>query len=126
MVHTGLESIEIALRDLKEIQIVTKTDDHELKSFVPYLKLVKWSPYKPSDMRTIQAEKGMIVLGSGCEDCKCSLDDLTYSEGKKEGMKIVHNLYVTPINRAVENDNLTEWVKELKKRYGVADEAHSH
>ena len=77
-------------------------------------------------MRVIQAEKGMIILGSGCEDCKCSLDDLTYSEGKKEGNKIVHKLYVTPINRAVENDKLTEWVRELKKRFESNEEPHSH
>lgn len=115
MVHTGLEEIEISFKGIKDVHVVTKTDDHELKDYVPFIELLKWGPFTPENMKVLQAEKGMIILGAGCDDCPCS-EKITYSEGRKEGQKVITKLYVTPVNKAREVDALTQWVKDLLKR----------
>lgn len=115
MTHTGLESIEIGFKGIKDVHVVTKTDDHELKDYVPFIELLKWGPFTPENMKTLQSEKGMIILGAGCDDCPC-VNKITFSEGRKEGMKTITKLYVTPIDQARETAALTEWVNDLKRR----------
>ena len=119
MTHTGVESIEISLPDLKDFFFIRKTDDHELKDYIKYdiLMISKWSPFKPSDMKKLQGEKGMIPIGFNAF-CECECCDLvSYSEGRKNnGHKKLFIGFFTNIDQEFEESEITRWIEDYKKR----------
>lgn len=117
MAHKGLEGVINDLKQLVEIQIVEYTIDHDHSDYTPFVRIVKEGGLTPEEVKSLN-KRGMVIFSTLCSKCNCAYKDENGNE--IPGVQVIA---VTPIDKSVENRNMTKWIEEIKDALNLASQS---